>query len=308
VGDQAMGASSKFRADTLVAFAIAVTLLTGCRREPARPPTASQPVPQRIIAFAPSSTEIIAALGAADRLVAVGTFCTYPPEVARLPKVGGLVDPDLEGLLRLQPDLVIVRGTCQEVEQLCEKNQIRIFRDPIEKLDDMYLTIESLGRLLERREAADKLAGDLRRRIDRIAASVAGRPRPRVFITVSRRDPNALTGLLTANDQTFVGEMVRLAGGENVFANLAISYPEVSPEAILAARPEVIIEAMPEAQMSPALEERITELWRKLGPIPAVQNNRIRIVTNDNILIPSPRVVDTVAAMARLLHPEITID
>jgi ABC-type Fe3+-hydroxamate transport system substrate-binding protein len=65
---------------------------------------------------------------------------------------------------------------------------------------------------------------------------------------------------------------------------------------------------MPEAQMSPALEERITELWRKLGPIPAVQNNRIRIVTNDNILIPSPRVVDTIAAMARLLHPEITID
>ena len=304
-----MVVSPRIMAGRIVAYAMAVTSLVGCRDKPAPSSAASsQPTPQRIIAFAPSSTEIIAALGAADRLVAVGTFCTYPPEVARLPKVGGLVDPDLEGLLRLQPDLIIVRGTSKEVEQLCETNQIRIFRDPIEKLDDLYQTIESLGRLLDRRDAADKLADRIRRRLGRIAVAVAPQRRPRVFITVSRRDPDALTGLLTASNRTFVGEMVRLAGGENVFAELAIDYPEVSPEAILAARPEVIIEAMPETQMSPALEQRISDVWRRLGPIPAVQNNRIRVVTDDNILIPSPRVVDTVAALARLLHPEVDID
>ncbi|HVP09618.1 MAG TPA: helical backbone metal receptor [Phycisphaerae bacterium] len=291
-----------------MACALAFAALPGCRAERGRPTAASQPSPQRIITFAPSSTEIIAALGVADRLVGVGTFCTYPPQVAKLPKVGGLVDPDLEGLLRLKPDLVVVRGEMKEVEQLCESNHIRLFRDPIEKLDDLYRAIGDFGVLLHRREAAEKLVGDIHMRLDRIAASIVGRPRPRVFITVSRRDPDALAGLLTANGRTFIGEMVALAGGDNVFANLAIDYPEVSPEAILAARPEVIIEAMPEMKSSPALETRIREVWRRLGPIPAVENNRIYVVTDDNILIPSPRVVDAVAALARLLHPEAAID
>jgi iron complex transport system substrate-binding protein len=291
-----------------VAAAFAIASLVGCRAEQARPPTASQPVPQRIIAFAPSSTEIIAALGAADRLVAVGTFCVYPPEVAKLPKIGGQVDPDLEGLLRLRPDLVVVRGAAKDVENVCESNRIHLFRDPTERIEDLYRTIDSFGELLHRREASAKLAGDIRTRLERIARSVSDRPRPRVFITVSRRDPDALAGMLTANGHTFIGEMVTLAGGDNVFASVAIDYPEVSPEAILAARPEVIIEAMPEVESSPALVMRVREVWRRLGPIPAVQNDRIYVVNDDNILIPSPRVVETVTALARLLHPEAAID
>ena len=300
--------SPRLRARVAVACALAGIAFAGCRAEQARPTATSQPVPQRIVTFAPSSTEIIAALGAADRLIAVGTFCTYPPEVAKLPKVGGLVDPDLEGILRLRPDLVVERGTIKEVEQLCERSHICLFRDPTERIEDLYRTIDALGELLHRHEAAGKLVADIRARLDRISAAVAGQPRPRVFITVSRRDPDALAGLLTANGHTFIGEIVQLAGGANVFASLAIDYPEVSPEAILAARPDVIIEAMPEAKPSAALEERIRTVWRRLGPIPAVENNRIYVMTEDNILIPSPRVVDTVAALARLLHPEIAID
>jgi iron complex transport system substrate-binding protein len=308
VGDDSMTASLRWWIPLAAGGALALTGLSGCRAEQARPPAASQPVPHRIVVFAPSSAEIIAALGAADQLVAVGTFCTYPPEVAKLPKVGGLVDPDLEGLLRLRPDLVVVRGTIKEVEQLCEANRIRLFRDPTERLESLYEAIDRFGELLHRRDAAAKLAADIRRQLGRITASVAGRPRPRVFITVSRRDPDALAGLLTANNHTFIGESVALAGGDNVFADLAIDYPEVSPEAILAARPDVIIEAMPEAESSPALERRVREVWRKLGPIPATQNDRIYVMTDDNLLIPSPRVVETVAAMARLLHPEAAVD
>jgi iron complex transport system substrate-binding protein len=283
-------------------------LIAACRSEQSRSPPRGAGPPSRIIAFAPSSTEVIASLGALDRLVAVGSFCTYPPEIARLPKVGGLFDPDLEGILRLRPDLIVLRGLNREVQQLCEANHIRLYQDPTENLAGLYQAIRNLGDLLDRRAAARSLEGDLKNRLAHIAAAVSGRRRPRVFFVVSRRDPDSLAGILTASAATFVDELIASAGGENVFHDLAVAYPEVSPEAILAAQPEIIVDAMPEARPSAELAARIRKVWRRLGPVPAVQNDRVYALTEDHALIPSPRVVQTVAKLARLFHPEVRID
>ncbi|MFH1416675.1 MAG: helical backbone metal receptor [Planctomycetota bacterium] len=286
-----------------------LAIACGCRpSSPAAPPEEPASPPQRIIAFAPSSVEIIAALGATGRLVAVGSFCHYPSEVTALPKVGGLFDPDLEAVLRLRPDLVVMRGENKELRRLCADVCIPIYEDSTEDLSDIFRTIDELGQLLGRRERAEQLTHEVRSELNRIARAVLGRPRPRVLFVVGRRSPDSLAGIITASNGTFVQEMIEYAGGENVFANLAIAYPEVSLEGILAARPEVVFDAMPESEPSDALDARIKAQWRQLGSFPAVEHDRIHVLTDDALLTPSHRVVGTVARLAKLLHPEADLD
>lgn len=289
--------------------ALFALVILGCRPAPSttQPASARARVPERIISIAPNATEIIVGLGETRRLVAVTTFCLLPPDAGNLPRVGGLFDPDLETIIRLRPDLIILRGRNEGVERLCAERGFRLYHDPTERLDDIFRTIRELGEILGRRSEADVLARHLRQRLDRIASAVASRPRPRVFVTIAR-NPDSLANVLTAGRATFVHDMIDLAGGENVFADLAMDYPQISPEAILAARPDVIIEAMPEREPSDALQQDVLRLWRGLGPVPAVRQGRVYVLTDDHALIPSPRVADIITRIARWLHPEITID
>lgn len=277
----------------------------GCH-EP--PPVAPRPsTPRRIVTIAPNAAEIIVALGESRRLVAVDKFCTWPDELAALPRVGGLFDPDLEAIVRLQPDLLILRGRNATLERLCADKNIAVYLDPTERLADIHTTIGRLGEMLGCASAAGKLQQRMRDRLDRIAAAIAGRPRPRVFITIARK-PDSLADILTAGRGTFVDEIVTLAGGENVFAHVAMNYPQISLEAIVAAAPDVIIEAMPEAEPSDELLDGTPRLWQQLGPVPAVRNGRIFLLTDDHALIPSPRVVEIIAKIAGWLHPEVELD
>jgi iron complex transport system substrate-binding protein len=276
----------------------------GCRADRAPAPATRGPAPRRIISLAPNAAEIIAALGASDRLVAVSDFCVYPPELNALPRVGGLFNPDLEAIVTLRPDLIVLRGRSASLERLCADRGIRVFLDPTESFDDIYVAIRELGDLLDRRQEAAALEGEMRRRLVAVAGAVAGRVRPRVFVTVARR-PDSLAGILTASRGTFVHEIITRAGGDNVFSGTDIDYPQVSPEAILAAQPDVIVEAMPEAEPSAELERSVRDLWRRLGSLPASQTGRVFILTEDNALIPSPRVVEVIERLARRLHPGV---
>jgi iron complex transport system substrate-binding protein len=216
-----------------------------------------------------------------------------------------LFDANPEMILKLQPDLIILRGANSSIERLAEDRHIALFRDRTDKMEDIYATLDELGRLLDCRDQANAVHDRMQKRLQEIRQAVAGKPRPRVLMTLARR-PEALGDIMTANRNTFVNEMITAAGGENPFANLSMEYPRLSAEAILAAAPDVIIEAMPEN--SGAKEDSARALWAALGPIPAVRDHRIYILTDENCLIPSPRIVEIVAKIARLLHPEVRID
>ncbi len=270
-------------------------------------PATDGPRYRRIISISPDATEMIGALDAADRLIAVSSFCIDPPRVRELPRIGGLFDINLELVLRLQPDLIILRGDNRAVQDLCARNRIRIYRDRTNTFDDIFQTLADLGELLDATYQAGRLASAMRERLARIDAAVAGLPRPRVFITLSR-NPDTLAAVMTAGQQTFVDEIIRRAGGINVFADASLDYPQVSPEAVLAARPDVIIECMPEATFTDALREKVMNTWKPLVQMPAVASGRIYLLDLPHALIPSHRVVDTVAAVARLLHPEAKLD
>lgn len=270
---------------------------------------ASRPaiVPRRIVSIAPNATEIIALLGAADRLVGVCDFCAWPDEIRAVPRVGGFIDPNLEKILSLRPDLLVLRGGSPEIERLCRDNGIQLYRDPTESFDDIEETIRDLGDLLDRREAAERVIADMKAGFEDVARRVANRPRPRVFFCIARK-PDSLANVSTAGRNTFVDELIRRAGGENIFGDSGVPYPQVSLEQILRRQPEVIIEAMEAIDVSPETLREVVTQWQTLGDLPAVRNGRVHVVTETYLLIPSPRIVQSVRHLARLFHPEARID
>ena len=265
------------------------------------------PVAERIITIAPNSAEIICALGACDRIVGVSKFCVYPPELQQRSRVGGLFDSDLERIIALRPDLVVLRGRNDSVEQLCRRSNIAVYHDRTETLRDVETCIVELGKRLRRVDEAGKLLEQFRRRLDAVRKRNASRPRPRVLLTVSRQ-PDRLANVLTAGKGTFLDEMLKIAGGINVFGHLDMAYPQISVEAIIARRPDVIIELIPEVKLTPALKQQMLGQWKKVGSIPAVTEGRVFFVTDDHCLIPSPRYVDIIEKVSRLLHPEADVD
>lgn len=263
--------------------------------------------PRRIITIAPNSAEIVCALGACDAIIGVSKFCVYPSELTERVKVGGLFDPDLEKIIALRPDLVVLRGRSESVERLCRDRGVTVYHDKTDTLAGVETCIKELGRLLGRDKEADALAQRFRGRIEQIRQRTADGPKPRVLLTVSRR-PDRLASPLTTGKGTFLNEMLEIAGGENVFGQTDMAYPQVSLESIVARRPDVIIEMMPEVTLTPTLKRQMVDQWRTVGSIPAAAKDRIVFLTDNHCLIPSPRYVEIIEKVSRILHPEVWRD
>ncbi|MFH0982134.1 MAG: helical backbone metal receptor [Planctomycetota bacterium] len=275
-------------------------------REPGDPARASSKViPRRIIALAPSTAEIVCDLGAADRLVAVGRYCVYPPAIANLPKIGGLRDPELETILILRPDLVMVRGRSDLLDKLCRDNGISIYDDPTETLADIERAVFEIGSLLGLPDRATEIVADMRAELATIRHAVAGSPKPRVLFT--SRNPDQLANIYTVARGSYLDELIALAGGENIFGDQDVAYPMVSLEEVVARQPEVILESLFGETDAPGLRDSVVGQWRAVGPIPAVLSGRIHIMTADYATVPSPRVVHMAADLVKLIHPEVSV-
>lgn len=266
------------------------------------PSARAQRHPQRIISLIPAVTEMLFALGAGDRVVAVGSFDKYPPEVEKLPKVGALLDPDLERILSLRPDLVAVYGSQADLRRQLERAQVPLFVYSHAELSDVPVTIRELGARIGAGAKAADLVRDIEDRIDAVKQAVAGRPRPRTLV-VFGRETLALRAVYASGGYGFVHDMVTAAGGDNVFADIEQQAVQATTELILARKPDVILELRAES-LSPEGEEKERAVWVPLGSIPAVRNDRIYILVDRRTVIPGPRIAGGVEAIARLLHPE----
>ncbi len=262
--------------------------------------------PRRIVAIGPNSAEIICALGACDRIVGVSKFCVYPPELGSRPQIGGLYDPDLERIAVLRPDLLVTRGRNDALIALCDSLGVRVYDDLADSLAGIERTIRELGEILSLDDRASVVVQDFQDKLSAIRERVADQRRPRVFLTIARR-PDRLANILTAGRGTFLNEMLEVAGGENVFGDVEMRYPEISPEGALAKRPDVIIELMPEVSLTPALEQDMRLQWRGLGNIPAVESGRIYFLADDHSLIPSPRYHQIIEKVAGILHGDANL-
>jgi len=246
---------------------------------------------------------MIFAIGAGDRLAAIGSYDRFPPEAMRLPRVGGLIDPDTERIVALRPDLVILYNTQVELKQQLDRAAIPYYSYEHRALPDITQTIRSIGARIGAGARADALASDMNRSLAAVRASVAGRPRPRTML-VFGRDPSSLRNINASGGYGFLADLLDVAGSDNLFADIDRQSVQASTEMVLARRPDVIIELRYGDSLKTADIPRELEAWNTLASVPAVRNRRVHVLVGDEFVVPGPRIVLAAARLARTIHPE----
>ena len=295
----------------LLVAALALGALAGCAgetaEEPAAAPEAAFPVtvtddagrevtiaskPERIVSLAPANTEIVAELGALDRLVGVTTYCDYPAEVADIEKVGDFVGPNLEAIAALDPDVVLLTTGVQAdvVTQLEALGASVVAIDP-QSLDDVYDAIEMVGAVIGETEAAADTVASMELQVDDIAERVEGAP-VRCFLEIAQ-DP-----LFTAGSGTLLNDLIEHAGGENVVTEAG--YVAYSVEQLVQADPAVYLATM--GSMSDP-----SDIVGRPGfsALTAVASERVYLLDDNLVSRPGPRVAEGILQIARALHPDV---
>jgi iron complex transport system substrate-binding protein len=257
----------------------------------------------RIVSLVPALTEMLFAIGAGPQVIAVSSFDEFPPQVKSLPRVGALLDPDMERILALRPDLVLSYGSQTDVQAQLSRANIRVFSYRHAGLNGIFTTLKDLGAAVGRAADADRLARDIRGGLDAIQARVRGRPKPKTLL-VFERDPASLRSVYVSGGVGFLHDMLGIAGGVNVFADVARESVQPSVETMLARAPEVILEVRATGLLAAADVAQARRVWGALASVPAVKEGRIEILTGEHLVVPGPRVVQGTEAFARALHPE----
>jgi cobalamin transport system substrate-binding protein len=258
--------------------------------------------PARVISVIPAVTEMLFAMGAGDQVVGVSSYDRYPPEVASRERVGALLDPNIERILALKPDLVIVYGTQQEFIARLGRAGIPTFEYQHAGLADITVTMRRLGQRVGRAQESERLAAQVEREIAEIRKQVAGRPRPKTAI-VFDRESGSLRSMYASAGIGFMHDMLEAAGGADVFADQKRQSLQLSAETLLARAPEVIIEVKTSEGWSPERIASELSVWKALSALPAVRTGRVHILTDDRLSIPGPRVAEAIRLLARVLHP-----
>ena len=254
--------------------------------------------PCRVVSLAPSITEMVFALGKGDRLKGCTQHCDFPAEAGPLPRVGSYRHPDMERIAALKPDLCIATrdGNPPDVLERLEALGIPVYVVNPRDLDAVVATITEIGRLLNAGPRGEELAGDLRTRIERVKSRVAcAKRRQKVFFQIG------VVPIVSVGTNTFIHELITTAGGKNL-AEGPTPYPRFSREQVLALQPEVIIiTSMTRGQAF----EQVRDEWNRWDSLPAVQNQRIFIVESNLLDRPTPRLIEGLELLARLIHPEL---
>ena len=275
----------------------AVVVLAACTKDK---PAARSGAASRIVSLSPSTTEAAYAVGAGAKMVGRSRYCDFPPEVTKLPQVGGYVDPSFEAILALRPDLVVgARGPAgSAIAEKLEARGVATFFPPTESFDAIDAMILGLAERAGRAEAGKAAVAAIHARTTEIERAVANLPRTRVLVVFG------LEPLSVAGPSSFPDEMIRRAGGVNVVRGGG-AYPTIGVEHVLALDPDVIVNAA-------MMEERASERLRKDAPgwahVRAVQSDRIATLTDESVLRPGPRIADGLLLLARALHPEARLE
>lgn len=292
----------------LLALLVALCLGAGC----ARPQPAAQPaelrqftdglgrrvavaaVPRRIISLAPSTTEILFALEAGERVVGVTSYCDFPAAAQAKEKIGDTLHPNLERMIALKPELIVVT-TASQLEQLArqlDQLQIPLYVTNPRTVREVVASIRALGEVIGATPRATELADEMERRIGAVELRVRDLPEPRVLYALQAAP------LITAGHNTFINDLINLAGGASISSAEEADYPQFSRETVVARAPEVII--------APAIHGtelvREEDLRRDFAVTPALRNNRI-VRVNPDWIRPGPRIVDGLEELAQGLHP-----
>lgn len=252
--------------------------------------------PSRIVTLSPACAEVVAGLGWGDRIVGVSDYTDYPKAAASLPSVGSYVNPSLETIVSLKPDLVVATsdGNPPPMLERLRAFGIDVFVLDLRRWGSIRKTIVELGSQYGQEDRARAMVGEMERVTGCIGREIEGRVRPRVLFAFDL-DPAISPGL-----DAFTNELVRLAGGDSVTEGASTPYPRLTVEQIIALAPEVIVASTmdPSAQLE-AWQDWLGE-WKA---IPAIRDGRLHLVDGSNLDRPSQRVIIGVRKLVDVLHP-----
>jgi len=259
--------------------------------------------PKTIVSLAPSTTEIAFALGLGSQVVAVDDFSDFPAEAKNLPKVGGSNGAyNIEQIVALKPDLVLAAGiTAPEAIKKLEdlKQTVVVLGTAQTTFESIFNDIALAGKITGHADQAAQLVGALKQKLDAIKAKVAtAKTQPLVYWEIDATDP---TKPFSVGPGNFVSDLITLAGGKNIFADIGSPFPQVSAEQVVAAKPAVII--LSDAAYG-VTADTVTQRpgWQA---IPAVEQRRIEPIDDNLVSRPGPRIVDGLEATVKIIHPEL---
>lgn len=246
---------------------------------------------ERAVSLAPNLTEIAFAVGAGERLVGVTTYCNYPSEAQKIRKIGDTINPNLETIIALKPQVVLV-STDSQIEaftKTLDTQNIAVFITNPKNVDDVYRSIFQFGEIFDRNEIAQEAAANLKNRVAGVEAKTANAPDVKVFVQISK-DP-----LYTIGRASFLTDLINRAGGVSATGNIEKAYQVFSKETALALQPEAIILSDSEDNREP------NDVFKNS---PAVKNGKVFRVNADIMSRAGPRLVDALEQIAKSLHPE----
>jgi iron complex transport system substrate-binding protein len=221
--------------------------------------------------------------------------------VKALPRVGALLDPDVERILSLRPDLVITYGSQTDLQSQLARARIGFFDYRHAGLADITGTMRALGARTGHAREAEAIARGVESRLAAIRAGNAGRPRPRTLL-VFGRERGALRNIYASGGRGFLHDMLEAAGGANVFADVNRESVQATTELILARAPDVILEVRSADILTAGEAASEAASWTPLASVPAVRQNRVIVLTGKGLTVPGPRVADVVQRMAEALR------
>lgn len=272
-----------------------VALVTGaCHGAPVHEPDGSADA-RRILTLAPNLAELVFALGHGERVVGVSDYTVWPPDAAKLPRVGGLFNPNFEAMMALEPDLAVLLPSEADVGERLHRVGVATLTLEIESLADVERAFVTLGERL-----GDPAAG--RHRAAEFHATLAPRQlgTARRVLVVVGREPGRLGKLYAAGPGTVYDEMLTRLGATNVFADARPRYPEIGFEEVLSRAPEVIVELRAEALTGPQEAEAQAD-WQAFPALPAVARGRVAVIAADYALVPGPRLALLYDRLAEVL-------
>jgi len=255
--------------------------------------------PARIVSLVPSVTESVYALGGQARLVGRSDWCDYPPAAREKPSVGGMINPSIEMMVALTPDLVVATDEGNREETIVQLRRLGIptYLVHAHRVEQMLDMVTRVAALIERRDAAAPLVASIRQRIESVRARVAPLPAPRVLY-VLWPEP-----LIVPGRTSHLTELIELAGGRSITAGEGDSYVRFSLEAAVARAPEVIVLADHSASGT-AAGRQSPEKWQRLASVPAIKAGRLHSIDLSILHRYGPRVADGLELLARIIHPE----
>jgi iron complex transport system substrate-binding protein len=253
---------------------------------------------KRIVSLAPSITEILFALGLNSEIAGVTDFCDYPEASLSKPKIGGFVNPSLERIVSLKPDLIIgIRdGNREETLQKLKDLGFSVYRVDPKGFDGVTKTIRNLGEIVGREETAGRIVRGMMTKKEHILSLIRPLYKPKVFFQVGDAP------MVTVGKETLTNDLIRLAGGKNITENEPMDYPLYSIEAVIKGAPEVIIMSSMDNKKD---YSNLIRKWQTWKTIPAVKKNAIHVIDSNLVDRPTPRITEGLETLARMIHPEV---